>query len=102
VTADWHVVEVDEQVFPLEIVLKASYWLTGEYEVDIQRNADRRLVVIRVRRAAAALSPDERVQLEAHLRRDLVDFRTRAVVESETRTLRELLVAKAFAHGDED
>lgn len=98
----WHVVEVDEQIFPPEVVLKATYWLNGRFIVDIRRDANRGLLLVRVGHSERALSPEETLELETRLRRDLIDFRTRAIIEQETRTLRELLVAKAFAHGDED
>jgi His-Xaa-Ser system protein HxsD len=96
-----HAIEVDENVFSLDVVTKAVYWLSGRFTVDLRRDPDRSVIVVRVARADDPLSPSEQQEIEARLRRDLIDFRTRAIVEQETRTLRELLAAKAFAHGDD-
>jgi His-Xaa-Ser system protein HxsD len=97
----WHAIEVDESVFSLDVVTKAVYWLTGRYVIDLRRDSARNLVVVRVAHSDRTLSDDERRDVESRLRRDLVDFRTRAIVDKETRMLRDLLVAKAFAQGDE-
>jgi His-Xaa-Ser system protein HxsD len=94
-------IEIDESVFPLEVVLKATYWLSGRYSVDIRRDAERGLLLVEVTNSERSLTPAEQQDVQARLRRDLIDFRTRLIIDQETRTLRELLVAKAFAHGDE-
>ena len=92
----WHTVLVDEDVFPLEVVLKATYWLSGRFDVQLGRNAERRAISIALAKLHGPLTPTEAHELEVRLRRDLIDFRTRAIVEQETRMIRELLVAKAF------
>lgn len=97
----WHFIEVDEHVFSLDVVLKATYWLSGRYTIDIRRDPAKALTIIAARHADRPLTAEESAELEVRLRRELIDFRTRAIVEQETRTVRELLVAKAFAHGDE-
>jgi His-Xaa-Ser system protein HxsD len=96
-----HVVEVDESVFPIDVVIKATYWMTGRYTLEVSRDQTRELLIVAVSRPPHSLSQEERIDVEVRLRRDLIDFRTRALIDKETRTLRELLVAKAFAHGDE-
>lgn len=37
-------------------------------------------------------------QLISRIKQDLIDFRLREIVSRETATIRELLIAKAFAH----
>jgi His-Xaa-Ser system protein HxsD len=97
----WHAIEVDESVFSLDVVTKAVYWLSGRYTIDLRREPARNAIVVRVAHSDRPLSGEEQRDVESRLRRDLVDFRTRAIVDQETRTLRDLLVAKAFAYGDE-
>lgn len=99
---DWFTMEVDENVFSIDVITKAVYWLSGKYMIDVRRALDNRTIEVRITGADRKLSNEEQREVEARLRRDLVDFRTRAIVDQETRTLRELLVAKAFAYGDED
>ena len=100
-SSEWHTIEVDESVFSLDVVTKAVYWLSGRYKVDLRREPARGAIVVRVAHSERPLSAQEQGDVESRLRRDLVDFRTRAIIDHETRTLRELLVAKAFAYGDE-
>jgi His-Xaa-Ser system protein HxsD len=98
VTGDsrWHDVVIDERVFPMEVVLRAIYWMTGRYDVELRRSDIPDCLVVRVAAMHDLLSPDDARDVEIRLRRDLIDFRTRALIDQETRTLRELLVAKAF------
>lgn len=44
-------------------------------------------------------TPDE---LESQLKRDLLDFNLRDIVNEETKPIRELIIAKAFSHGEFD
>lgn len=98
----WHVVEIDSGAFSLEVVVKATYWLSGRYCIDLRQEPERRRHLVGIGLAERAMSMDECAEAETRFRRDLIDFRTRELIDKETRTLRELLVAKAFAHGDDD
>jgi len=98
---EWHCVDVDESVFSLDVVTKATYWLSGRYTVDLLRDRSRERIVVRLALPGGTLSDEQKSDVEVRLRRDLIDFRTRAIIEQETRVIRDLLVAKAFAAGDE-
>jgi His-Xaa-Ser system protein HxsD len=91
-----HIQNVDESVFPLDVVLKATYWMTGRYDVDIQRDEARGYLRVLIRGLAGPLAAAEVLEAGRRLRRDLIDFRTRMLIDHETRVIRELLVAKAF------
>ncbi|MBK7832995.1 MAG: hypothetical protein IPJ56_11775 [Gemmatimonadetes bacterium] len=77
-------------------MLKATYWMTGRFDVDLRLDAASDNVVVAIAGLDGPLEPHLSREVEIRLRRDLIDFRTRAVIEAETRTLREILVAKAF------
>lgn len=94
-------IEVDERLFPFDVVLKASYWMTGRYEVTLSRDDSRDRLLVFIDGATAPLSAESHREIEQRFRRDLIDFRTRMLVEQETRLIRELLVAKAFDDGSE-
>ncbi len=96
-----HVVEIDESLFPFEVVLKATYWLTGRFDVNVRRDAARGLLLVAIRGKDAALTNEFAADAEIKFRRDLIDFRTRMLIDQETRTIRELLVAKAFDDGED-
>lgn len=75
---------------------KCFYWYTRDYQVLIEPLDEGRS---RVR-----LQPKEGAAFPAaildQVHNDLLDFRLREMVAEETRTVRELLIAKAFAHYD--
>lgn len=92
----FHLVEIEESIFPLDVVLKASYWLSGQYDVVILRDATSGSLQVGFRGSDGLLAPEECLEAERRLRRDLIDFRTRLLIQQETRVVRDLLVAKAF------
>jgi len=87
--------EVDESLFPFEVVLKSVYWLSGRFSVEVTRPKEGRLQVL-VRPIDDQATDWNSAELEHRIRRDLIDFRTRVLIDQETRTIREILVAKAF------
>lgn len=91
-----HWISVDEGVFSEAVVLKALYWLSGRYVVEIRRDKSNQSLQVGITSPSGAWTVDAAQAVEARLRRDLIDFRTREIIEMETRTVRELLVAKAF------
>lgn len=90
-------ITVDESVFSETIVLKASYWHTSEHAVSIQRLAGSNELVVQFTPSRVSFDEETMRALVARFSRDLIDFRTRQIVGEETRIIRELLVAKAFA-----
>ncbi len=99
---EWHRVEIDESVFSLDVVTKATYWLTARFDVDVRREQPNGQLFVAIAGRGGPLATHEAREVEQRLRRDLIDFRTRALVERETRTIREILVAKAFDDGADD
>lgn len=88
------VFRVDSSLFPEAVLFKCFYWYGDRFTVDIDRDPDGE----RIRVSLTALgSPPDWPTIEARIRRDLVDFRTRQLVADETRPIRELIAAKAFA-----
>lgn len=93
-----HWFPIDSAIFSEAVVLKAAYWMSGAYIVEIRRDpASEHRILLGVGYPDRALTQDEVPKLELRLRRDLIDFRTREIVDAETRVVRELLVAKALA-----
>ena len=41
-------------------------------------------------------------KIEKKLNQDLIDYNLRDIVKNETTTIRELIIAKAFSHGEYD
>lgn len=91
---------VDLSIYNERIVDKVLYWWSGDYTITRINCSGTTLQTI-------ALAASEPVSLEKFemiarkLSADLIDYKNRAIVESETRDLRNILYAKAFANSDD-
>lgn len=91
------VLSVDSSLFPEPVLVKALYWMGDRFSVTMERRPDSAAIDVTFR--AVGHLPDWSA-VEARFRRDLIDFRTRQLVADETRSIRELIAAKAFAAMD--
>lgn len=91
---------LDAALYPEVVVFKCFYWYGGLFDVEIERGSLNQFVVT-LQPRAGLLTEKEIGELQSRVKRDLIDFKTRHFVANETRTIRELLVAKAFASADD-
>ncbi len=87
---------LDENIYCREAVLLASDWFTDRCYVSISRPGPGKLAV-------AIKSKTSRTELEpllSEFQNALLDFQLRVEIGRETKQIRELIVAKAFAEGD--
>ncbi len=87
---------IDNTLYSSEVVYKCFYWYGGEYSVKI--NIEQNSFVVNLS------GPKKEWNIESivsKIKTDLIDFKTREVIFNETKNIRELLIAKAFAHNDE-
>lgn len=90
------VVDVDETIYSREAVLRACYWFTDRCYLFISRAAPGRLTIaIRSKRGGETLP-----QVAGEFSNALLDQQVRLDIERDTRGVRELIVAKAFAEGN--
>jgi His-Xaa-Ser system protein HxsD len=92
---------LDAAIYNEAVVFKCFYWYGAEYEVVIDRARNGQSLSVALSPRAGTITGDQAESLISRVRRDLVDFKTRDIVACETQSIRELLVAKAFAHADE-
>ncbi len=92
------VFEIDKAVYNESTVHKCLYWFTGHYLVDIRLDTSNWIIAFRSSREN--LSKETADGIAAKLSRDLIDFKLRDMINKETATVRELIIAKAFAHED--
>ncbi|WP_187144321.1 His-Xaa-Ser system protein HxsD [Microvirga massiliensis] len=84
--------EIDLSVYPLEAVLRASYWLADQAVVSLRDLPPGRLLVdVRAHSGVSAEAVCERLQTA------LIDFAIRVDVERQTQELRTLIWRTAFA-----
>jgi|SRR5579885_570529 len=88
---------VDENIYSRSTVLRACYWFTDRCYIFISRESDSRFAV------NFRLKQPDRAKLEdlvGEFTNALLDFQLRADIGCETASVRELIVAKAFAEGN--
>jgi His-Xaa-Ser system protein HxsD len=89
-------VRVANEHYSAATLHKCFYWYTRDYRVEI--------TLLDKDQTQVLLTPKEAGQnidfplLQSQVHNDLLDFRLRELIAEETRTVRELLIAKAFAH----
>lgn len=87
---------IDRNVYSSEVVHKCFYWYADKYAIEIQSELNSFVVTI------CSLLPEVEIsQLLNKVKSDLIDFKTREIIVNETKHIREILIAKAFARGDE-
>ncbi len=94
-------IRLDASLYGEQVVYKCFYWYGRDFDVVIERTDRERSFAVEVGVRGQLLTDAAIEQLVSRIKRDLIDFKTRDIVSQETQTIRELLVAKAFAHFDE-
>lgn len=80
------------------VIFKCMYWYLAEFNVSIIHENDYHLVSLSLKNKEEF---DEE-ELIIRIKNDLIDFKLREIVNTETSNLRELITAKAFANYDFD
>ncbi len=89
---------IDKRLYSKSIILKCLYWHGSQFQTSLA------IVDSNTYRVSLKLivdTEDKKIDLNSHLlklKRDLVDFQLREIVVKETTNVRDLLIAKAFAH----
>ena len=87
-------IRLDKSIYNEDVLHKCFYWYGGNYSVSISSFSESEFKVL--------ITPKtEGIQLETiidKIQQDLIDFKLRDIVTKETQTIRELIVAKAFAY----
>lgn len=90
------IVSIDSKLYPEEVVYKCFYWYGKDYAVNISLADDFFKVLIQPK---AKEEPDYE-ELIIKVENDMVDYKLRHIVSQETKSIRELIIAKAFAYYD--
>lgn len=86
---------VDTRIFPEQVVLRATYRLTGRAFVALEFAGSEQIRVV-----LRPISDAATEELAGMLQNELVDQRLRAEIAAETRIIREWIVAQAFVEAD--
>lgn len=85
---------IDKEIYNEDVLHKCFYWYTGNFNVEISNHSEKQFSV---RLQSKAQSDNLQDTLEK-VKRDLIDFKLRDTITKETKVIRELIVAKAFAY----
>lgn len=91
---------LNEKLYDLEVINKAFYWYLNEYQVSISILSVGEIQIL-LKKRKGLISDAEIEVLTERIKRDLLDFQVRQYVNRETKTIREILIAKAFSGSDE-
>ncbi|WP_303031358.1 His-Xaa-Ser system protein HxsD [uncultured Duncaniella sp.] len=89
-------ITVDKRIYSDSVISKAVYWLSGDFSI-----ARRLIDGIAEEIIATSLGDVAESEFESRLMQALNDFKLRQIVADETRDIKTILYAKAFAE-DED
>ncbi|WP_293924337.1 His-Xaa-Ser system protein HxsD [Sphingobacterium sp. UBA6320] len=90
------VLKIQSTFYSISVLHKCFYWYLGKFDVDIEkRNED---FIIKMSNIPDDLDKNN---LISSIKKDLIDFNTREIIALETKDIRTLLIAKAFANDDE-
>ena len=93
-------ISVPSEIYNLEILQKCFYWYGSEFSVEIDKeNNDHYKVKLEPKNGN--LDNSQKKKLTVKIKNDIIDHKTRSIVLKETKNVRDLLIAKAFANTDE-
>lgn len=91
---------VDKSIYTKNVILKCTYWYAGEYRISITDHDDK---FYHIRFSPNTISKQWNQianKLIIMFERDLIDYSLRDIIDEETKNIKELIIAKAFAPFD--
>ncbi|MCO5725536.1 His-Xaa-Ser system protein HxsD [Robiginitalea marina] len=92
--------KLDSRVYSKNSIIKCLYWYSDDFEITININDDHYFIIELI--AKEPLNDKDFEEIRTKLNQDFIDFNLRDIVSNETKTIRELIIAKAFSHGEYD
>lgn len=92
-------ISVDLEVFNDRVITKVLYWLSDTYIV--YQKVDNHVNNICLEKKDGIINEEEFLSLKIRINQDMIDYKTRDIVNQETKVIRELLLVKAFSVTDE-
>jgi His-Xaa-Ser system protein HxsD len=92
----------DASLFSKDAILKCLYWFGDKFHTTVSVKEENSYTIVLKPLETANVKEDELSMYLQKFERDLIDFQLRDTVTKETQNVRDLLVAKAFSHGEFD
>ncbi|MGQ8867649.1 His-Xaa-Ser system protein HxsD [Myroides sp. TSA_177.3] len=90
--------KLDVLSYSESVIFKCMYWYLDEFNVSITLENNCHLVSLSLK----SKEEFDEEELIVRIKNDLIDFKLREIINTETSNLRELITAKAFANYDFD
>jgi His-Xaa-Ser system protein HxsD len=90
---------VDLDIFNDRIVTKVMYWLSDSFFIFMEKK--QKVLQIQLEKKVGVIDEKEFCKLKIKINQDFIDFKTRDIVNQETKSIRELLLVKAFSVTDD-
>ena len=91
---------VDGTIYSIDVLHKCFYWYGGLFNVHMSSNNNS--YIIKLEKKSDQNTEVDFTFLVEKIKQDLIDFKLRDIVTKETKSIRELLIAKAFAYYEID
>ena len=91
---------VDTTIYNGAIIDKVLYWYVDKFLIKRQNEPNSPIQTI-ILSASTPISQQEFTYLSKKLSTDFIDYKNRFIIAEETRDLRNILYAKAFANSDD-
>jgi His-Xaa-Ser system protein HxsD len=88
---------VDSDMYNIDVIHKCFYWYSSDFNVDIDKILNNKFQIKIIPKENQSSNEDLNKIVEK-VKKDLIDFKLRDIITKETKTLRELLIAKAFMY----
>lgn len=92
-------IELDSAIYSKEAIVKCLYWYSDDYIVDIKLVNNTYIITLN---PSTQIFPEKLTEIKKDIKRQLMDYNLRDIVKKETTPIRELIIAKAFSHGEYD
>jgi His-Xaa-Ser system protein HxsD len=90
----------DASLFSKDAILKCLYWFGDKFHTTVSVKDENTYTITLKPLDTANVKEDDLDLYLQKLERDLIDFQLRDTITKETQNVRDLLVAKAFSHGE--
>lgn len=94
------VLNVDKSIYDESVIDKVLYWWMADYVITRQNNLGTTIQTF-VFSAPYPIPREVFEKMRQKLSADFIDYKNRAIIVAETRDLRNILYAKAFANSDD-
>ncbi|WP_299526776.1 His-Xaa-Ser system protein HxsD [Winogradskyella sp.] len=92
--------KLDSRVYSKNSIVKCLYWYSEDFDISINLEDDHYYSIILI--SKKPLDQEGIEKLKGKLNQEFIDYNLRDIVSNETKTIRELIIAKAFSHGEYD